>query len=144
MDEEPEYRPYARARLQDTPETAERFFSYGTNEYPHWRIGIEETVHRNTVLEFLKRAPLSRGRFEDGKAEARGRRREARLAGLAPEKETGRPAPGETCPTCGACAGDRDDAVTLTGTDIAEAQRTLDDLIDRHLAARGAGTDTAR
>lgn len=141
MSEDPQPRPFARDRLQDTPETAERFHGYGLKDYSYVRIGLEESVHRNTVLYFLQRAPESRRRYQEGKAEARLEKRNARLAGIAPERGSDRPAPGEICPTCGGLVGFQEETVTLTTAELAEARRKFEDLIDRHLSARPAAED---
>ncbi|WP_370322757.1 hypothetical protein [Oricola sp.] len=141
MSEEPEPRPSARALLQDTPETAERFHGYGLKDYSYPRIGLEESVHRNTVMYFLQGAPQSRRRYQEGKAEARMEKRNARLAGIAPERGSDRPAPGEICPTCGGLVGFQEETVTLTTAELAEARRKYEDLIDRHLSAQTASCD---
>jgi len=141
MSEVPEAGPHSRTKLQDTPETAERFHGYGLKDHSHARIGLEEGVHANTVLNFLQRAPVSRRRYQEGKAEARTEKREARLAGMAPEKAADRQAPGEICPTCGGLVGFAEETVTLTTAELAEARRKFEDLIDRQLAGRTAPQD---
>ncbi|MAS08199.1 MAG: hypothetical protein CL534_26395 [Ahrensia sp.] len=141
MSDNPETRPFARAILQDTPETAERFHGYGLKGFSYARIGLEEGVHANTVLTFLQRAPVSRDRFEEGKAEAQMDERKARLAGMAAKKAADCPAPGETCPTCGGLVGVAEETVTLTTAELAEARRKFENLIDLHMSARPADAD---
>ena len=45
MSDNPETRPFARAILQDTPETAERFHGYGLKGFSYARIGLEEGLY---------------------------------------------------------------------------------------------------
>lgn len=142
MSDDSETGPFAGAILQDTPETAERFHGYGLKNWSQSRIGLEEGLHRHTVLNFLQRAPLSRSRYQEAKAEARKELRKARMAGIAPPG-TGadRPAPGEICPTCGGRVGFAEETVTLTTAELAEARRKFENLIDLHMSARPADAD---
>lgn len=137
--------PAARSRavLQDTPETAERFYRYGLNGYSQLRMSIEEGVHRNTIYNFLKVAPLSRGRFEDGKAERREARRLSGLADAAAARDAAMSGAADICPTCGQRIGFSDETVTFTTAEITDARREFEDLIDRHLAARRAASPEA-
>lgn len=128
---------HPRAKLQDTPETAERFHGYGLNAFPQWRMGLEEGVHGNTICSFLKIAPLCRGRYQEGRAEAKARRAgPAAAEPVAADRE--REAADEICPTCGGRIGLADETVTFTAAELAEAREDFANLIDRHLAARDA------
>ena len=143
MSEKPE--PASRAILQDTDEMAERFYAYGREGLPNWGIAMKLCVHVNTVGTFLRRAPKSKASLEKGRAEAKAvtRRRQAPLA--AAGRRPAAPKPGAICPTCGQIAAEVAEPIMLTPAAIAEAQKTLDDLIGRHLAARDAagGEDDA-
>lgn len=127
----------SRAKLQDTPERAERFHQYGLDEFPLWRIGVEEGVHANTVCTFLKMAPLSRARHAEGKAEAKARHKRDGARKAAAGKAD-RPAAGDICPTCGGRIGFAEETVTFTAAELAGARKDFAELIDRHLAARDA------
>lgn len=130
--------------LEEDEETIARFREFGRRGLSKPQIARMVGVHRQTVADFLDRAPLAKAAWEEGLAEWRAADRAEREA-ASPPLPARRAAlkAGGTCPTCGARVGDTDGIITLTAAEIAEAQRTLDDLIDRHLAKRDAETDTA-
>lgn len=136
MSEESE--PVSRAILQDTDEMAERFHAFGREGLPNWAIAMELCVHVNTVGTFLRRAPKSKAALEKGRAEEKAERRQRLGPLVAAGRRPAAPKPGAICPTCGQIAARVAEPVMLTPAAIAEAQKTLDDLIGRHLAARDA------
>lgn len=135
-------KPPARTKLQDGDAMAERFYRFGLEGAPYWMIAQELGCHANTVGTFLQRAPKSnaahkRG-LEDAAAEgrmARGHGWQAQRAWRAARRPA-EPKPGEVCPTCRQTVREGEQAIVLTPSAIAEARRKLDELIDRHLAAR--------
>jgi hypothetical protein len=138
---------YARAKLQDTEEMAERFHRFGLEGWPYWMIAQELSCHANTVGSFLRRAPKcdaahKRGleaAAEQGKM-ARGHGWQAQRAWRAARRPA-EPKPGEICPTCRQTVQEGEQVIVLTQARLAEARRKFEDLIDRHIAARRADRD---
>lgn len=47
--------------------------------------------------------------------------------------------PGDTCPTCGGIVGRPEETVTFTTSELADARKAFEELVDRHIATRDAG-----
>ncbi|MCI5073515.1 hypothetical protein [Oricola sp.] len=131
--------------LVEDEETVARFREFGRQGLGKTGIARVLGVHRHTPASFLDRAHRAGTAYEEGLQEWRAADRLARQAApRAARNASAALKTGGTCPTCGGLIGEGDAHVTLTPADIAEAQRTLDELIDRHLAAGGAGGDPRR
>jgi len=144
MTKETPREPFSRSKLQDTDETAQKFYAFGLEGLPYWLIGQKLGCHANTVGTFLRHAPKSNATHKRGLEEAAAQGRMARGSGWQAQRawraarKPAEPKPDEMCPTCRQTVHRGEQAIMLTPSQIAEAQRQLDEIIDRHMAARDA------
>ena len=138
MEERPANRRGRPHRLEDDAKTLKLVRAFSRRGYPDTECARRLDVHPQTYRAFLRRSQKAAQAAEAGKAGRRDLLANADLAGRAELPTLKAPKAGETCPTCGGRVGEKEDSIVLTPAVVAEAQRTLDDLIDRHLAARDA------
>lgn len=138
MDERPANRRGRAHLLEPNAETLELVREFNRRGFTAAECARRLDVHEATYRAFLRRSPEAAQAAETGKAERRDLLANAIPAGRVELPKLEALKAGETCPTCGGRVGANEDSIVLTPAVIAEAQRTLDDLIDRHLAARDA------
>jgi len=138
MDERPANRRGRAHSLEPDADTLRLVREFARRGFPATECARRFDVHEATYRAFLRRCPEAAQAAEAGKAERRELLANAIPAGRAELPTLEAPKAGETCPTCGGRVGASEDAIVLTPAEIAEAQRTLDEIIDRHLAARDA------
>ncbi|WP_421852487.1 hypothetical protein [Oricola sp.] len=139
MDDVPR-RPGPPRLLNDDAKTIDRFRQLGLKGASHDGCGRAFGVCKCTVRNFFNRCPHVKAVYLAALGEGRAARLAAKAeAAQRSEGALGQSRTGPVCPTCGRRADvDDNKPVLLTPAAIAEARKTLDDLIDQQLAGRSA------